>query len=694
MQDLMNINIESGKVFGNLGKIKLMPSELVCFSVKNLVRGEEKTFLSSDFKNCLVKKISSAEISVGLSYLEDDGFDNISVNIKGTTDGEKISWKTEIVNNNPHCTVLFADYPHLCFEGSDYDAFLPKYGGIVEKNIMTKDYGHKIDDMLSYPCGFHYTMQYFAFFNDENSLYTAVHDETGALKRFGFEVSKETRTIEFVCRYPAIGMGQSKNSFTLSGEMVWQCFDGDWYDASLIYKDFVVNNAKWLGEKYRPDTPESFKNIPLWIMDWLPNLADNPDPLPESVRPKEENPDPERWIKRPIELKEKLGIPIGYHLYNWHQIPFNNDFPHYFPEKDGVRGGIKRLKENGISVMPYINAKLWDTLDKEDTDFEFSSKAKKWAAKKLDGSVYTEQHASHEKTGELCTLAMMCPSSEFWHDKMSEIVGKLFYELGVDGVYMDQIAASMPRPCCDKNHGHAPGGGSWWVEGYEKMLERLQREKPDYGYLTTECNAEAFAKYMDGFLTWVWLHSNSVPAFSVIYSQYVTMFGRNTNGKKADDTPFFKSNLAQSFLFGQSLGWINPQVLSDSEKYEFLAKIAKLRYEKTRIFTRGTLLRPPSVSSDVPDTETTPAMSFTEPYIVSYVKSGIWQREDGKCEIFVINIANEAANAEILFEKSKYDIDFSHLTLKSGSGSFELCESEREWVIKAHIAPNDYIVIE
>ena len=688
----MNINTESGKICANLENIKLLPSELVCLGIKNLSDGNEKTFFGSDFE-----KITSTEIpngvSVELSSLPDEEYKDISVKIAGRLENKKIVWKTDIINQNSNCTVLFADYPHLCFEGEDFDAFLPKYGGIVEKNIITKEYDHKLSDMLSYPCGFHCTMQYFAFYNEDVSVYSGVHDETGALKRFAFEVSKEKKCVEFVCRYPAEGMGMAKNSFSLAGEMVWQCFDGDWYDATLIYKDFVLSSAKWLGTKFRPDTAESFKNIPLWIMDWLPNLAGNPDPLPESVRPKEENPDPERWIKRPIELKQKLGIPIGYHLYNWHRIPFNNDFPHYFPEKEGVKEGIKKLRESGISVMPYINAKLWDTLDREDTDFEFSAKAKKWAAKKLDGSVYTEQHASHEKTGELCTLAMMCPSAEFWHDKISEIVGKLFYELGVDGVYMDQIAASMPRPCCDKNHDHTPGGGFWWVEGYEKMLERLRKEKPSYGYLTTECNAEAFARNMDGFLTWIWLHSNSVPAFSVIYSQYVTMFGRNTNGKKADDTPFFKSNLAQSLLYGQSLGWINPQVLSDGEKFDFLKKMANLRYEKTELFTRGTLLRPPVVSSDIKNTETTPAMSFTEPYIVTYVKSGIWQREDGKCEIFVINISNSPANAQVVFEKSKYDQDFSKFRFQSGNGSVEITETENAYVINAVVEPDDYIVI-
>ena len=30
-----------------------------------------------------------------------------------------------------------------------------------------------------------------------------------------------------------------------------------------------------------------------------------------------------------------LGVPVMAHWYQWHQIPFDNDYPHYFPAKPG-----------------------------------------------------------------------------------------------------------------------------------------------------------------------------------------------------------------------------------------------------------------------------------------------------------------------------------------------------------------------
>ncbi len=49
--------------------------------------------------------------------------------------------------------------------------------------------------------------------------------------------------------------------------------------------------------------------------------------------------------------------------------------------------------------------------------------------------------------------------------------------------------------------------------------------KPDR-MLTTECNAEPFLKWFDGYLTWHWQYDGQVPAFPAIYGGAIQMFGR------------------------------------------------------------------------------------------------------------------------------------------------------------------------
>ena len=39
--------------------------------------------------------------------------------------------------------------------------------------------------------------------------------------------------------HPAANMGVGGNGFELSGEAVWQLLRGDWFDAAVIYRDWV-----------------------------------------------------------------------------------------------------------------------------------------------------------------------------------------------------------------------------------------------------------------------------------------------------------------------------------------------------------------------------------------------------------------------------------------------------------------------
>ena len=39
-------------------------------------------------------------------------------------------------------------------------------------------------------------------------------------------------------------------------------------------------------------------------------------------------------------LKERLGTPVAYHVYNWHEIPFNIGYPHFLPARKTAREGL------------------------------------------------------------------------------------------------------------------------------------------------------------------------------------------------------------------------------------------------------------------------------------------------------------------------------------------------------------------
>ena len=66
-----------------------------------------------------------------------------------------------------------------------------------------------------------------------------------------------------------------------------------------------------------------------------------------------------------VRATAELGTTSAVHLYDWHKIPFDNDYPHYFPVKDELADALKTLRAAGIKIMPYINGRLWDTKDRQ-----------------------------------------------------------------------------------------------------------------------------------------------------------------------------------------------------------------------------------------------------------------------------------------------------------------------------------------
>ena len=499
----------------------------------------------------------------------------------------RIRWSVEAINRSPEHTLIWCRYPSLRYAPDKVcDLFHPYGGGAVEPGFNRTD-GYKGS---GYPVGLCWSLPYMAAYADEG-IYYAIHDETGAFKHItGYSTRGEIR---FSAKYCAENLGEPANGFTLPGKAVWQAFRGDWFDATEIYREFA-ETCPWM-PKDNSRIPQWMQELPFWTMDWLPNESDAEEPIPVSLRPNTDAYGPDCWFEIPLKLREELGVPFGYHLYNWHKIPFNNDYPHYFPAKKALPYGLKKLKEAGIRMMPYINALLWDNRDRGNEDWQFTAVAKAGAVKKESGDPAILTYAAHESDGNLVKLSPMCPTSRVWRDKVRENVEKCF-ELGMDGVYLDQTAAHGPHPCMDKSHSHKPGGGSWWSENQREMLAELNAIKPNDKIFTSEGTAEVYAGSLDGLLSWAWIVvDHYVPAFMRIYGGKVMVLGRNANGYMKDNVMHWKYHLAQGLVAGEQMGWINADFVFDRQRLEFAKKLIRFRYEHREFFRAARPMRPPVV---------------------------------------------------------------------------------------------------
>ena len=130
-------------------------------------------------------------------------------------------------------------------------------------------------------------------------------------------------------------------------------------------------------------------------------------------------------------------IPCAVHWYNWHQIPYDTGCPHYFPAKVGFAEAIARVRAQGVRVMPYINAHVWDTANED-----FNELGRPAAVKNENGD-------TPQKIYEGNIFAPMCPATPLWQETVTDLVLKLSGpEFEVDGVYLDQISAHKHPTGC------------------------------------------------------------------------------------------------------------------------------------------------------------------------------------------------------------------------------------------------------
>ena len=526
-----------------------------------------------------------------------------------------------------------------------------------------------------YPGGIICTMGLMSFWDTEKNLglYTSSHDPTGATKDFLFDSRKETTQTadcgKLHVDYLFENMGQPGNGVTAPGTFHVEAYHGDWYDAARMYRAWAHKNARWMpemGPNGRVDVPQWLKEHCAWVMAssdecWLTITRFTYTPL-------------DKMGDALRAYQESVGVPIAVHWYLWHEGPYDNDFPHFFPAKKGFREVVFDIQKDGkIRVMPYTNGHLWDTRDRGIEDWQYTSHGKPLAVKNEDGSVWTEQHTGLESDGSRSVLAGMCPVTQGWKDQVRENTLTAMNQHNTAAVYIDQVAACVSCPCFDPTHGHPLGGGSWWIDGYRDMMKRIRtdmrQEVPDIPLtpelkerlktqpnllseriVSTECNAEPYVNLFDAMLVWHWNDPGQVPAFPVIYGDCIPMFGRAYRG---DDFSFV-SRVGQQLAFGEQIGWFDPSTCQKPD-FPYIRDAIRFRWQIRDFFYLGEMNRPPRWNQ-MPQVTSVWPFSRDQEITLDAVQAAVWRKLDwnaaqqGKTEttavvVYFSNITEDTVHA-------------------------------------------------
>ncbi len=546
----------------------------------------------------------------GISEKYSEGEFDVLVTVSLGEDQWYSEWTLEIRNRNSTGRLWRIHFPYIQRIGSggkdsdELNLAVPYFTGWLFSGLDELP-GGKLE--WHYP-SCRYTMQFCSFHRGEAGFYLASHDSTASHKLFTFEQGPKGEGLSYDAALNPEGMGYAGMDFTLPYPMIVGAFKGSWYEASKFYREWALKQ-KWCSRgpvSSRDDIPDWYKDISLWYKDRK---------TPGEIR------------GRVIDFQKSAGLPIAFHWYQWHQIPFDDDYPNYFPPEPGFAEAIVELQKNDVRVVPYVNGRLWDTdLPSWITGF-------KGAAKDRDMSNYIERYPSKEE------FAPMCPNAEIWQSTLYQIVRKLVEEYHIDGVYLDQVSSAKPRFCFDRSHGHPPGGGSAWFDGYRHLLTRLN-ELDDELVLVTENNAEPLLDLMDGHLTYIPTMGRLIPLFQSVYSGYTTLFGRRITWKDLKDPVAFYVKQGDLFVNGGVPGWTEKEILDGKfrKQLRFLRSLAEKRRIAKKFLLEGELLKPLEPEGSL-ETISVVEREFERDWIIEVpvVRNSVWKAQDGTVGIVLVN---------------------------------------------------------
>ena len=110
-------------------------------------------------------------------------------------------------------------------------------------------------------------MQYLAFWDEDvrRGIYYGLHDGAPASKFIHFSRKADGSEVTLKIAQPLEHIANGCNSQKLYGVCVWQAFDGDWFDAAMLYRAWALSEASWLpeiDENGRKKSPSGSKPTP------------------------------------------------------------------------------------------------------------------------------------------------------------------------------------------------------------------------------------------------------------------------------------------------------------------------------------------------------------------------------------------------------------------------------------------------
>lgn len=506
------------------------------------------------------------------------------------------------------------------------DVHFPAIGGYrADGAVLVQPHGWGVlrPDLLkmgpiycNYP-GIFAAMQFLALQTPAGLVYLGAEDPRAFQKFFVCvpDATSETVTLR-INQFPAHDGKPLRRWETPFAAALATVPEATWFAAAARYRDWTTSAPWGRCRLQRGVVPRWLADNDLWVYQ-----HEGLDPSSTDLL---------------VAWKQRFEAPSAVHWYRWQRQPHDVGYPEFFPARPGFSEAVARVQAAGLPVMPYINGRLWDiaTLSWQVENASAS------ATVDTQGRVRTEVYDSK------IPLAVMCPSTRLWQKTVASLVRRLVHEVGVDGIYIDQIGAADAVRCDATGHPHAPGGGDYWAQGYRRTLRRCRAALGAQQALTTEECADPWNDLVDGFLL---VNTRGemgqiIPLYPAVYGGRTVYFGFQYVAfqELAAGLPL-RSKLARSLVWGGQLGWISTDILRPESAREaaFLRDLAVVRGQGRAFLQYGRMLPPPVIhGAEVRSVTTYSAGGFFTEAIPDVV-GGLWEAGDGAIALALCNWSDD-----------------------------------------------------
>lgn len=429
-------------------------------------------------------------------------------------------------------------------------------------------------------------VQYSSLTKGESTLYMCSEDLKGTFRQMNWDTDAPNTMKVYTTFLPPY-MGEAGHEYKPTNRYNISVFPGDWYDAAKKYRKWGIDNNYY---PFSHGKIENRKDLPQW---WKKHTLSMQTYFGRD-RQLEDN---------SFRAAEYFDVPIMFQLYEWSAYAHDTHYPNWLPLRLGLKEKLNRLKSMGCQVIPYTNGHLIDTKRSE------TVKAYGDNGAALKTMIYNGREV-HESWAEQrgAWNVQACVGTPYLDEYLKEI-RRIFREYPFDALYIDQVGASSPSLCFNKDHNHPVGGGTYIQDAYIKMIKEVRKIiKEETGKdvpITTEDGADMFT--FDGLLKVNECTAKSAENIvrGVIFSGYIINHGTEVYREELfakNDWPLIHRT-GDVLCKGYGLGWggiMHDKYWDHKDAIKYLRDAARARYSAVDYFNLGEQVRPVNIVSENP----------------------------------------------------------------------------------------------